>query len=727
MKDLLSLITSNILSFKKSMNFRDGQKVFYDAIVNGLRKGWTKMYIEGPTGMGKTFIESAVAGGVIGNSDIRVLLLTSKIELLTQIQGEFKKFAPYLTTGLFGGGKKDYRQQVTIMTYDSYRILPKHIAKQYQVVLMDEGHKGLGKSTRAKLEYQKEFSIIIGFTASAEYNEKKSLDEFLENCAHQLSIVEAIELGMLSDVKVFLASINIEISNRNEGEARVDYESRLSAEIIRKGGNIAAAIYYKEVFAKRKLRMIISVLNTTQGENLVAELGKSEIGVKAKLIHSKLHQKESREILRQFRNNEFEVLVGMGMIKEGYDDPGVSGVITAYPVNSLVDTVQFPGRALRIDKENPDKIAYITHLVFQGKKQLFYSDVLEGRVEVSKKGKKRKKQNEVTGGELDAFTKKSHSYISSIAITHQEVLAVMKQNRGLEAYSKEEALELAKAELKNHGIMDRVSLIKTGVEPFSKKSFGEFGGGISLASFILPSTCQYVTLSVLEQIAEKLGWNDSVKTLENAKVELAKHGIVNRISLMEVGSMNFRKLDFGVFGKGTAFTNFLLPNYSIKRVTLDFLENIAGKLGWEDQLTLELAKVELAKHGIVNRISLMEVGSMNFKKLDFGVFGKGTAFTSFLLPDHSIKKVTFNDLENIAEKLGWNDSVKTLENAKVELAKHGIVNRISLMKVGSNEFRMLDFGAFGKAKAFTNFLLPNYSIKNVNLETLKNIADTLDW
>ena len=74
MKELLTLIIQNIESFEKSMKFRKGQKPFYDAIIEGLKKGWETMYIEGRTGMGKTFIEAVLAAVIIGKSAIQVRL-----------------------------------------------------------------------------------------------------------------------------------------------------------------------------------------------------------------------------------------------------------------------------------------------------------------------------------------------------------------------------------------------------------------------------------------------------------------------------------------------------------------------------------------------------------------------------------------------------------------------------------------------------------------------------
>ena len=418
MKKLFHLIIQNIGLFELSAQFRKGQKPFYNAIVNGLKKGWRTMYVEGPTGMGKTFIEAVLAAAIIGDSDIKVLLLTSKITLLEQIQREFKKFVAFLTTGLFGGGFRNYKEQVTIMTYDSFRTLNEDIAQQYSVLLLDEGHKGLGEKTKAKLERQKDFSILIGFTASAEYSKEKSLEYFLEHCAYKLSIAEAVELGMLSNIKVIIASVNIEISSQNAGESKGEYEERISSEIIREGGNIACAQLYKKAFAKQNLRGIALVLTKNQGNDLVKQFALE--GVKAELIHSGMKRAEREDMFVRFRNHEFSVLVGMGIIKEGFDDPGVSVAMTTYPVSSRVDMTQFPGRAERINEEDPNKVAYIVNFAYQTKKQLFYTDILDGKSEVLHKRKGRKNLNIIS--EINI----SSAIISNVAVTEEEVREVMR-------------------------------------------------------------------------------------------------------------------------------------------------------------------------------------------------------------------------------------------------------------------------------------------------------------
>ena len=437
MKELLTLIIQNIKSFEESMKFRKGQKPFYDKIIEGLKKDWTTMFIKGPTGMGKTFLQAVLAAAIIGDSNIKVLLLTSKITLLKQIQGEFVKFVGFLSTGLFGGGFKDHHQQVTIMTYASYQRQKESFIKQFKVLLLDEGHRGLAVKTKIQLEKQKEFSILIGFTASDEYSKEKSLTQFLVNKAHELSIEEAVELGMLSNIKVMIASVDIEISGQAENESKGDYETRISSDIISQGGNIATARLYKRVFAKRNLRGICLVLTTNQGNDLVTQFANENI--KAELIHSGLIRTEREDMFTRFRNNEFTVLIGMGIIKEGFNDPAVSVAITTYPVGSRVDMTQFPGRAERIDDDNPDKVAYVVNLAYKNKKQLFYTNVLDGKSEILQKQSCRKKLDIISRSEMrSAIARNPESFITSVAVDEEEVMEIMRSYESVEFLSYEE-------------------------------------------------------------------------------------------------------------------------------------------------------------------------------------------------------------------------------------------------------------------------------------------------
>ena len=421
---------------------------------------------------------------------------------------------------------------------------------------------------------------MIGFTASDEYSKEKSLSKFLVNKAHELSISDAVEIGMLSNIQVMIARVDIKIDSQQKGESKGEYEERISSHIIREGGNQATVRLWKRIFAPRKLRGIALVLTTKQGTNLVQEFASE--GIKAELIHSGMKPAEREDMFTRFRNHEFSVLVGMGIIKEGFDDPGVSVAITTYPVSSRVDMTQFPGRAERIDESRPEKVAYIINLVYETKNQLVYTDIIDKtKIKQKRKDKDKPEIGFIPVEEIhDVF--EDDSRITSLAVQEEEVRTIMNGVRGLGSYTQEEILELAVGRLSDHKITDRVSLIAVGPKQFMKLDFGPFGKGYAFAKWLLPELeFHNVTNATLEAIATRLGWDDKVKTDEQALIQLAHHGISNRVSLLEKGAAGFIKLDFGAFGKGYAFAKWLLPELEFRGITNATLEAIATRLGWE--------------------------------------------------------------------------------------------------------------------------------------------------
>jgi len=376
MENRFTLIVANLLSYVPINVFRKGQETFYAKIRQAIIDGFRTMYIEGPTGMGKAFLQATLADAIInGSQDIKILILVPKIDLLSQMKDEFTKFAVRLLVGLRGGGWKTDGQYVTVMTYQTFVRLNNDELKEYSVMFLDEAHLALGVVTRAKIDEQLH-AIIIGFTATSEYSEEKNLKEWLGLEVHRISVLEAVNVGMLSGIQVMTGKVKIKIAGRSQGEATSEYVERISSDIIRQGGNIAAARLYKKLFQPKGLRFVMFTLTVEQGRDLVEELVRQ--GVTVRLIEGAMSTDDRKDLFDDFKDNKFEVLVGVDVPKTGFDDEGVCGVIFAYPIGSLVGLTQGAGRATRLWKMMPDKIAYVVQLMFEGRDQVFYSQVLEG-------------------------------------------------------------------------------------------------------------------------------------------------------------------------------------------------------------------------------------------------------------------------------------------------------------------------------------------------------------
>ncbi|MBC7900671.1 MAG: excinuclease ABC subunit UvrB [Saprospiraceae bacterium] len=76
------------------------------------------------------------------------------------------------------------------------------------------------------------------------------------------------------------------------------------------------------VRAERNERVLVTTLTKRMSENLSEYF--SEVGVKVRYLHSDIHTLERIRILRDLRRGEYDVLVGINLLREGLDLPEVS-------------------------------------------------------------------------------------------------------------------------------------------------------------------------------------------------------------------------------------------------------------------------------------------------------------------------------------------------------------------------------------------------------------------
>ncbi len=100
----------------------------------------------------------------------------------------------------------------------------------------------------------------------------------------------------------------------------------------------------------RDERVLITTLTKRMSEDLTEYYG--ELGVRVRYLHSDINTLERVEILRDLRRGEFDVLVGINLLREGLDLPEVSliGILDADKEGFLRSTrslIQTSGRAAR--------------------------------------------------------------------------------------------------------------------------------------------------------------------------------------------------------------------------------------------------------------------------------------------------------------------------------------------------------------------------------------------
>jgi excinuclease ABC subunit B len=115
-------------------------------------------------------------------------------------------------------------------------------------------------------------------------------------------------------------------------------------------GQVQDIIAEAETVVENDQRIIITTLTKKMAEDLSAYL--DEAGIKSEWLHSEIDAMERIEILRDFREGEFDVIVGVNLLREGLDLPEVSliGILDADKegfLRSETSLIQTMGRAAR--------------------------------------------------------------------------------------------------------------------------------------------------------------------------------------------------------------------------------------------------------------------------------------------------------------------------------------------------------------------------------------------
>ena len=232
-------------------------------------------------------------------------------------------------------GKKPGETPYTLFDYFEIKNRP-------YLVIVDESHvslpqfRGMYAGDRAR----KEVLVDYGFRLpSALDNRPLKFDEFINKAPHYLFV------------------------SATPNETELELSSEVAEQIIRPTGlldplvevypssNQVAALYdeIKKVISKNE-----KVLVTTLTKKMAEELQKYylELGLKVKYMHSDIDVVERNEIIRGLRSGEFDVLIGINLLREGLDIPEVSMVAILDAdkegfLRSETSLIQTMGRAAR--------------------------------------------------------------------------------------------------------------------------------------------------------------------------------------------------------------------------------------------------------------------------------------------------------------------------------------------------------------------------------------------
>ena len=211
------------------------------------------------------------------------------------------------------------------------------------LVIVDESHVSLPqfKGMFAGDRSRKEVLVEYGFRLpSALDNRPLMFDEFINKAPNYLF------------VSATPAQLELDLSKENVAEQIIRPTGLLDPIIEIKDSENQVEVLYdeiKKVIAKNE-RVLVTTLTKKMAEELTRYY--AEFGLKIKYMHSDIDAIERNQIIRSLRLGEFDVLVGINLLREGLDLPEVSliGVLDADKegfLRSETSLIQTMGRAAR--------------------------------------------------------------------------------------------------------------------------------------------------------------------------------------------------------------------------------------------------------------------------------------------------------------------------------------------------------------------------------------------
>lgn len=324
-----------------------------EAVVAARRAGVRRMVLALPTGAGKTVIFAEL----IRRARFPVLVLAHRDELLAQardkIAAALQRVGDPRAVAIEQGKHEASRGAsvvvASIRSLHSQRIGRALAGRDIRLVIYDECHHAIATENMRVLETigvrdPQWPGTLVGCTATTRRADGRGLGELFERIVYERSIRQMIDGGWLRPLKGLRVDTGVDLSplvlrgddfDDDELAERVDVETR----------NQLVARSIQELARDR--RTIAFCVGIRHAEHLCAALHR--VGVRAGIVTGEMPKDARAATLAAFRAGKLQVITNVGVLTEGFDDPGVSAIAMVRPTRSEAVYLQCVGRGMRLD------------------------------------------------------------------------------------------------------------------------------------------------------------------------------------------------------------------------------------------------------------------------------------------------------------------------------------------------------------------------------------------
>ncbi len=391
-----------------------------DENIDNRKEGFTKGILEMATGTGKTRTSFSIAENLFRAGKINKILIVppNKKSLCTQwgqeVQDwkirnnlrELRLYKHYFDVEKNTDHKEVERfiskkENCILIAKREFELLDyllRKINKEKTLIIHDEVH-GFGAPGMRDLEsIQRGFRYTLGLSATPEREYDQDGTDFINkevgNPIFEYPIEAAIKNGTLSPFEYH----EIKVEQSDETSRKIS--AAIGAFNFKKkdNPNLRKETLYTEIafiraqdenkipsfryFLKREggksliKNSIVYCATKEQGEEVGLIL--NELGLSFTLNFSE-NPAEQQKSLDELEKNEIDTIINCHVLSEGIDIRSLENIIMLHSYRSKLETIQRVGRCIRIDPNNPSKIANVVDLVLY--KDIESNDTISGEID----------------------------------------------------------------------------------------------------------------------------------------------------------------------------------------------------------------------------------------------------------------------------------------------------------------------------------------------------------
>jgi ATP-dependent helicase IRC3 len=350
-----------------NIKLRPYQQEALDSICQNYANGINKQLVVLPTGAGKTVIFSHLP--LIKQDCLPMLVLAHRSELLDQARTKIMASNPELTVEIEQAERKAGKVDVVVASVatlgrNGTPRIEEYPKDYFKSIVIDEAHHAAAPTYRRIVDY---FSpdFLLGVTATPQRSDSTRLIDVFQEIVYYKSIQDLIEDKWLCPLVGFRVESNTDISQVQITNG--DYAQGQLEDIIdtpERNAHIVAA--YRDLAPDKKA--IVFASGVKHAEHLA--LSFRQASVETAVIIGTTPREEREEILAHFATGKISVIVNVGVLTEGFDEPSVQAIILAKPTRSALLYTQIVGRGTRLHESKEHCIIIDIADTTKGKKPI---------------------------------------------------------------------------------------------------------------------------------------------------------------------------------------------------------------------------------------------------------------------------------------------------------------------------------------------------------------------